>query len=94
MIRYENGTYHYFDRNGTELHDGDVVQYVSGNRQKLYLTENGLLGTDATNPVWIADEVHRGPLCFEEAGAGRAREEGKRGVGCGVIPASKHDTGM
>ena len=41
MIRYENGAYHYFDRNGTELHDGDVVQYESGNRQKLYLTENG-----------------------------------------------------
>lgn len=55
MIRYENGTYHYFDRNGTELHDRDVVQYESGNRQKLYLTENGRLGTDATNPVWIAN---------------------------------------
>ena len=56
MIRYENSTYHYFDRNGTELHDGDVVQYESGSRQKLYLTENGRLGTDATNPVWIATE--------------------------------------
>ena len=55
MIQYENGTYHYFDRNGTELHDGDVVQYESGSRQKLYLTENGRLGTDATNPVWIAN---------------------------------------
>ena len=55
MIRYENGTYHYFDRNGTELHDGDVVQYESGSRQKLYLTVDGRLGTDATNPVWIAN---------------------------------------
>ena len=55
MIRYENGTYHYFDRNGTELHDGDVVQYESGSRQRLYLTENGRLGTDATNLVWIAN---------------------------------------
>ena len=55
MIRYENGTYHYFDRNGIELHDGEVVQYESGSRQKLYLTENGRLGTDATNSVWIAN---------------------------------------
>ena len=55
MIRYENGAYHYFDRNGTELHDGDTVLYESGETQKLYPTENGQLGTDATNPVWIAD---------------------------------------
>ena len=55
MIRYENGIYHYFDRNSIELHDGEVVQYESGSRQKLYLTENGRLGTDATNPVWIAN---------------------------------------
>ena len=55
MIRYIDGQLHYYDSNGTEIHDGDVVQYESGNRQKLYLTENGRLGTDATNPVWIAD---------------------------------------
>ena len=30
----------------------------------------------------------------EEAGAGRAREEGKKGVGCGVTLADKHDTGV
>ena len=30
MIRYENGTYHYYDRNGTELHDRDTVLYESG----------------------------------------------------------------
>ena len=29
--------------------------YESGETQKLYLTENGQLDTDATNPVWIAD---------------------------------------
>ena len=51
MIRYIDGQLHYFDRNGTELHDGDTIRYESG----LYLTENGRLGTDATNPVWIAD---------------------------------------
>ena len=55
MIRYIDGQLHYFDRNGTELHDGDTIRYESGETQKLYLTENGRLGTDATNPVWIAD---------------------------------------
>ena len=55
MIRYIDGQLHYYDSNGTEIHDGDVVQYESGSRQKLYLTENGRLGTDATNSVWIAN---------------------------------------
>ena len=31
MIRYENGTYHYFDRNGAELHDGDTVPIKNPN---------------------------------------------------------------
>ena len=35
MIRYENGAYHYFDRNDMELHDGDTVLYESGETQKL-----------------------------------------------------------
>ena len=55
MILYENGAYRYFDKNGTELKDGDVVQFDSGKQEKLYLTESGQLGTDATNPVWIAN---------------------------------------
>lgn len=55
MIRYIDGQLHYFDRNGTELNDGDTVRYESGATQKLYLTEDGRLGTDATNPVWIAN---------------------------------------
>ena len=55
MILYNDRHLHYYDRNGTELHDGDTVRYESGKTQKLYLTENGQLGTDATNPVWIAD---------------------------------------
>lgn len=35
MIRYIDGQLHYFDRNGTELHDGDTVLYESGETQKL-----------------------------------------------------------
>lgn len=49
----ENGTYRYFDKNGTELKDGDIIRYDSGNEEKLYLTTNGRLGTDATNPSWV-----------------------------------------
>ena len=61
MIRYIDGQLHYYDCNGTELHDGDTIRYESGETQKLYLTENGWLGTDATNPVWIVDG--RAVLC-------------------------------
>ena len=48
------GTYRYFDKNGTELKDGDLIQYDSGRQERLYLTDQGRLGTDATNPAWIA----------------------------------------
>lgn len=48
------GTYRYFDKNGTELKDGDTICYASGRTEKLYRTTDGRLGTDATNPSWIA----------------------------------------
>ena len=47
-------TYRYFDKNGTELQEGDMIRYDSGRVQKLHRTVNGTLGTDATNPSWIA----------------------------------------
>ena len=40
----------YIGKDGSELHDGDTVEYPDGHRKKLYLTEDGELGTDATNP--------------------------------------------
>ena len=46
----EKGTYRYFEKNGTELKDGDIIRYDSGKEEKLYLTTNGRLGTDAINP--------------------------------------------
>ena len=49
----QSGTYRYFDKNGIELKDGDTVMYDNGHKEKLYLTTNGRLGTDATNPSWI-----------------------------------------
>ena len=49
----DNGKYHYFDRNGIELKDGDIICYEDGRKEKLYLTAEGRLGADATNPSWI-----------------------------------------
>ena len=53
MIKVENGKYRYFDKNGIEIAEGCEVQYTNGKIKKVYLTESELLGTDATNPIWI-----------------------------------------
>ena len=53
-ILEEHGSYRYFDKNGTELQEGDMIRYESGRVMKLHRTVNGYLGTDATNPAWIA----------------------------------------
>lgn len=45
--------YHYFDKEGTEIHDGDTIKWDNGKIEKVYLTDQGFLGTDATNPKWI-----------------------------------------
>ena len=50
----ENGIYTYFDKNGNQLHDGDTIMWADGRTEKLHATEQGFLGTDATNPSWIA----------------------------------------
>ena len=61
MIKYENGKFRYFDKNGVEItegckirYDGNVM-YPEGRVMEVYLTEEGYLGTDATNPAWIAN---------------------------------------
>lgn len=58
----DTDTFRYFDKNGTELHDGDMVEFdaeatLEGKAivRKLHLTEDGELGIDATNPKWIED---------------------------------------
>lgn len=53
MIRYENGIAKYYDKNGKEITDGCSIRFANGRVEKVYLTENEELGTDATNPVWI-----------------------------------------
>ena len=52
-IVMDNGAYRYFDKNGVELHDGDTIVWDSGKKEKVYLTDQDQLGTDATNPKWI-----------------------------------------
>lgn len=43
----------YFDKNGAQITDGCHIKYKDGRVRKVYLTSDGYLGTDATNPKWI-----------------------------------------
>lgn len=54
MIKMENGERRYFDKNGVEITEGCKIRYESGKTETVYRTEDGELGTDATNPKWIA----------------------------------------
>ena len=42
----------YYDMNGNEIREDDYVM-MNGKKMRVYLTEDGELGTDATNPAWI-----------------------------------------
>ncbi len=58
MIKVENGKRRYFDKHGVEITDGCTIKYNHADKsliryEKVYLTEDGELGTDATNPKWI-----------------------------------------
>ena len=53
MIKTVNGKYKYFDKNGKEITDGCKIKYADGRIEKVYMTTEGELGTDATNPLWI-----------------------------------------
>lgn len=43
----------YFDKNGNRITDGDTIKWDDGKMEKVYTTDEGELGTDATNPKWI-----------------------------------------
>ena len=49
----DGGICRYYDTQGNELDDGDIVTIDGAHLQMLYRTEQGFLGTDATNPAWI-----------------------------------------
>ena len=53
MIKAEGKKLKYYDKNGVEITEGSLIRYSSGKERKVYITENGELGTDATNPKWI-----------------------------------------
>lgn len=53
MIKMENDVRHYFDKNGIEITEGCSIKWASGRIQEVYLTDEGELGTDATNPKWL-----------------------------------------
>jgi len=53
MIKEKDGKLHYYDRNGAEIHEGDSIRWPDGKVEKVYLTVEGELGTDATNPLWV-----------------------------------------
>ena len=60
VIVYGKNRNAYFDMNGTEIKEGDMVM-MDGRVQKVYATEENKLGTDATNPKWI--ELGRAVPC-------------------------------
>ena len=53
MIKREGNKKLYYDKYGTQIVDGCNIKYPDGSIRKVYLTVNGDLGTDATNPQWI-----------------------------------------
>lgn len=61
MITVVNGEKRYFDSNGIEITEGCEIRYASGRVEKVYRTEEGELGVDATNPRWI--ELGRAEPC-------------------------------
>lgn len=75
MIKYEGNKARYFDKNGVEITEGCKVKYKDGVRNRniytVYLAEDGELGTDATNPLWIemgkAVPCEYGIYAFESA---------------------------
>ena len=53
MIKETSEGYIYFDKNGVQIKEGDTIRYPNGSTKEVYLTTQGKLGVDATNPLWI-----------------------------------------
>lgn len=51
-ITETKGKYHYYDTYGIEIQEGDIV-LMGNQREQVYLTVDGELGTDATNKRWL-----------------------------------------
>lgn len=61
MIKMIDDVRKYYDKNGKEITEGCKIKFESGRIEKVYLTTEGELGTDATNPKWI--EIGRACEC-------------------------------
>ena len=59
-INYKTTPITYYDMNGEEIHEGDYVK-MDDKLEKVYLTDEGYLGWDSTNPTWI--EMGRAVPC-------------------------------
>lgn len=53
MIKTEDGKTKYYDKNSVEITAGCRIRFPSGDIEKVYLTDDDQLGTDATNKKWI-----------------------------------------
>ena len=56
MITFENGARRYFDKHGREIVKDSIIRYPSGVEERVYETDQGELGTDATSPGWIVTD--------------------------------------
>lgn len=54
MIQYNNGVITYYDKHGVEITEGCRIKFPGGRIERIYRTQDGELGWDATNPNWIA----------------------------------------
>lgn len=59
-IDYSDKTPKYYDINNRQIKEGDIV-LLEGKQKRVYLSKDGRLGTDATNPAWI--EIGRAIEC-------------------------------
>ena len=53
MIKMVDNKRKYFDKNGKEITKGCKIKFEDGRVEKVYLTTEDELGTDATNPKWV-----------------------------------------
>lgn len=54
MIKYLKDGIRYYDKHGEEITEGCMIRFEDGRTEKVYRTESGELGTDATRRSWIA----------------------------------------
>lgn len=94
MITMVNDERRYFDRNGLEITEGCEIRFLHGDRslervEKVYLCEDGQLGTDATNPAWV--ESGRAAPC--EWGIYPLTREDTEGCELAVLSRERMDMG-